>query len=379
MTHAEQALGIYVHIPFCLAKCTYCHFAIDPGTPGEERQERYLRSLIRELGRGTAARADTLYFGGGTPSLMSPPRLAGLMGAMRERFPMDPTTEVTLEANPSDLGAEDYRALRDVGVNRLSLGVQSFHDEVLREMGRLHTGTDAYNAVELARGAGFENVSVDLILGWPGETRERWLRNLEGLADVAPDHVSLYVLEVEGRTLLSHRARQGRLSLPDDDLVADLYRWTVEALGQRGIERYEISNFARPGFESRHNAKYWDDAPFLGFGMSAHSYGDGRRFWNVATYGGYVKAMEDGDTAVAGERVLSPEERASEAAFTGLRRRAGLDLSAFRARYGVDLLKEYGPPLADCFAAMLVEVADGRLRLTDRGVLVSNDVFRAFV
>jgi oxygen-independent coproporphyrinogen III oxidase len=198
---------------------------------------------------------------------------------------------------------------------------------------------------------------------------------------MAPDHVSLYVLEVEGKTLLSHRARRGRLDLPGDDLVADLYHRTVGAFAALGLERYEISNFARAGRESRHNAKYWDDAPFLGFGLSAHSYRDGRRWWNVGTYGGYCAAVEARGAAgaVAGERRLDARERMSEAAFTGLRRREGIDLAAFGRRHGADLLREYGPVLRDSFAAGLLETSDGRLRLTDRGLLVSNEVFEVFV
>jgi oxygen-independent coproporphyrinogen-3 oxidase len=198
---------------------------------------------------------------------------------------------------------------------------------------------------------------------------------------LAPDHVSLYVLEVEGRTLLSHRARHGRLSLPDDDLVADLYRLTVDALGAQGLERYEISNFARPGYESRHNSKYWDDVPFLGFGLSAHSYRRGRRWWNLDTYGGYCRAIEkDGPAAArAGERSLTLAERRAEALFTGLRRARGIDRGAYRARYGVDPVEAFGPALADAFEARLLEAVDGRLRLTEGGVLVSNEVFRALV
>jgi len=226
---------------------------------------------------------------------------------------------------------------------------------------------------------GFENLSIDLILGWPGETTERWGRSLDAVRTMAPEHVSLYVLEVEGKTLLSHRARKGSLGLPDDDLVADLYRATVDVLGTLGVERYEISNFARPGFESRHNGKYWDDTPFLGFGLSAHSYVDGRRFWNLDTYGGYCRAIETGGSAVSGERVLSPRERRAEALFTGLRRTKGVDIAAFRGRHGVDPIEEYGVSLRDAFDAGLLEVKGGSLRLTDKAFLLSNEVFQAFV
>jgi coproporphyrinogen III oxidase-like Fe-S oxidoreductase len=236
-------------------------------------------------------------------------------------------------------------------------------------------------ALERARAAGFDRVSLDLILGWPGETAARWERNLEGVAALDPDHLSLYVLEVEGRTLLAHRARAGRLELPEDDLVADLYRRTVDALSALGLQRYEISNFARPGRESRHNAKYWADLPFVGFGMAAHSYREGRRWWNLDTYGAYCRAVEERGplAAVAGQRVLTAGERAQEALFTGLRRREGVDLELFRTVYGVDVLADYGRDLEASFAAGLVERCGARLWLTERGVLLSNEVLQAFV
>jgi len=376
-----RRLGLYVHIPFCAAKCTYCHFAIDPRRPDEVRQDRYLRALLAEMEAAPAAAADTLYFGGGTPSLFSVERLAGIVDVARRRFALPGDAEVTVEANPADLDADGYRALRRAGVTRLSLGVQSFDDAVLAEMGRLHASADSVRAVEQARAAGFGNVSLDLILGWPGEAAARWERNLEAVAALAPPHLSLYVLEVEGRTLLTHRARSGTLALPEDDLVADLFHRTVEMLSGLGLERYEISNFARPGFESRHNSKYWADTPFLGFGMSAHSYHQGRRWWNVDTFGGYCRALEQGGpaAAVAGERELSPRERAQEALFTGLRRREGVDLEEFAAAHGVDVMSDYAAGLSAPFAGGLIERRGRSLRLTERGILLSNEVFRAFV
>jgi putative oxygen-independent coproporphyrinogen III oxidase len=377
----DPRLGLYVHVPFCAAKCTYCHFAIDPRRPDDVRQDRYLRALLAEMEAAPAAPADTLYFGGGTPSLFSVDRLARVIELARRRFSLPLDAEVTVEANPADLDAAGYRDLASAGANRLSLGVQSFDDAVLVEMGRVHSVADSVRAVEQARGAGFGDVSLDLILGWPGETAARWERNLHAVAALAAPHLSLYVLEVEGRTLLTHRARSGDLGLPDDDLVADLYRRTGERLSALGLERYEISNFSRPGFESRHNSKYWADAPFLGFGMSAHSYHGGRRWWNVDTFGGYCRAVEErGPSAVvAGQRVLSPRERAQEALFTGLRRREGVDLEAFTAAHGVDVMSDYAGGLSAPLAAGLVERRGPRLRLTERGVLLSNEVFQAFV
>jgi putative oxygen-independent coproporphyrinogen III oxidase len=377
----RESVGLYVHVPFCEAKCTYCHFAIDPHRPDDARQDRYLRALLAEMEAAPGAPADTLYFGGGTPSLFAAPRLARLVDLARGRFSLSKDAEVTVEANPADLDGAGYRELRQAGVTRISLGLQSFDDGVLAEMGRRHSAADAVRAVESARAAGFDNVSIDLILGWPGEDAARWARSLQGAAAIAPDHLSLYVLEVEGRTLLAHRARTGGLKLPEDDLVAELFRRTREELSALGLEPYEISNFARPGFESRHNSKYWADTGFLGFGMSAHSYRGSRRWWNLETYGAYCRAVEERGpaAAVAGDRLVTPRERAQEALFTGMRRRDGVDLDAFRTAYGVDVLGEYGRDLEASFAAGLVERCGARLRLTERGVLLSNEVLQAFV
>jgi oxygen-independent coproporphyrinogen-3 oxidase len=381
LSETEGPLGLYVHIPFCAAKCAYCHFAIDPRRPEAARQERYRLALEAEIAEAQTGEADTIYVGGGTPSLLSPDRLASVIEALRRRFRLEPGAEVTVEANPEDLDRAGYRALGALGANRLSLGIQSLDDSVLREMGRGHGAREALRALEDARAAGFANISVDLILGWPGETRVRWGRTLEGVLAAGPDHVSLYLLEVERKTLLAHRASRGRLDLPDEDLVADLYHEAAEALAAGGIERYEISNFARPGFESRHNRKYWDDAPFVGFGMSAHSFRNGRRWWNRDRFATYCRAVEEagGRGAVLGGRAPSPSERAGEALFTGLRRREGIDLDAFRGRYALDPLREHAPALREAGAAGLIELTAGRLRLTERGMLLSNEIFRAFV
>jgi putative oxygen-independent coproporphyrinogen III oxidase len=376
---AEGPLGLYVHVPFCEAKCTYCHFAIDPRRPDDDRQDRYLRAVLQEMEEADAGEADTLYFGGGTPSLMAPDRLGRVVAVARRRFRLPPGAETTVEANPHDLDGEGYRALLASGATRLSLGVQSLDDEVLREMGRHHAAADSVRALAAARAAGFANVSIDLVLGWPGETRERWGRGLAEALALEPDHLSLYVLEVEGKTVLAHRQARGLLDLPEDDLVADLYLESVDRLAGSGLERYEISNFARPGFASRHNRKYWDDVPFVGFGMAAHSFREGRRWWNHDRFATYCRGVETDGRAVAGERVLGDRERAQEALFTGLRRSEGVDVERFRRRHGLDLRQEWARGLSEAEAAGLVVVAGERLRLTDRGVLVSNEVFRLFV
>jgi oxygen-independent coproporphyrinogen-3 oxidase len=375
----ERPLGVYVHIPFCVQKCAYCHFAIDPGRPAESRRDRYLDCLTKEIRTSSGGVADTIYFGGGTPSLVPAQQIGEIIAAIASRYEIAPLAEVTLEANPKDLDQRGFEALRGAGVNRLSVGVQSFDDGALREMFRDHSGSDSSACIRAARAAGFSNVSMDLILGWPGETRERFLHSLRQLIDLAPDHVSLYVLETDGKSVVAHRSREGTLHLPDDDLVADLFLEAEDLLAKAGIHAYEISNFARPGFESRHNLKYWDDGPFHAFGMSAHGFSDGVRYWNEATFGSYCDAMEARGAARAGERRVTPQERLEEAVMTGLRVRRGISRETFRARHGVDVMDRFGQALQPSIDAGLLHADASTVRLTRRGVLMSSEVLSAIV
>jgi oxygen-independent coproporphyrinogen-3 oxidase len=379
LARVERPLGVYLHIPFCGQKCAYCHFAIDPGRPADSRRDRYLSAIAAEVGASKGGVADTIYFGGGTPSLVPPRQIGELIAVLKARYEIASGAEVTLEANPKDLDGRGFSDLLEVGVNRLSLGVQSFNDVVLREMFRDHSGDDAAASVRAARAAGFLNVSMDLILGWPGETRERFLVSLRRLIDLGPDHVSLYVLETDGKTVVAHRAREGTLHLPDDDLVADLFNEGEDIMAAAGLQAYEISNFARPGFESRHNLKYWDDGPFHAFGMSAHGFEQGVRYWNEPTFGAYCAAMESSGIGRAGERTLSRQQRLEEAVMTGLRVRRGIDRQQFRGRHGVDVLDQFGEVLRPSIDAGLLDVDETTVRLTRRGVLMSSEVLSAVV
>ncbi|MBP6704600.1 MAG: radical SAM family heme chaperone HemW [Vicinamibacteria bacterium] len=375
----ERALGVYLHIPFCAQKCAYCHFSIDPGRPAEARRDRYLRALTTEIGGSKGGEADSMYFGGGTPSLVPPEQIAAIVNAVAERYTLASDTEVTIEVNPKDLDERGYAALLAAGVNRVSLGLQSFDDEVLREMFRDHGAEDSVRAFRAARAAGVANLSADLILGWPGETRGRFLAGLHRLLDLGPDHVSLYVLEIDGKTVVAHHARAGTLHLPDDDLVADLFNEAEDLMAAAGIAAYEISNFARPGFESRHNLKYWDDGPFHAFGQSAHGFDQGVRYWNEATFGSYCAAIEAKGSARAGERVLSPRERLEEAVMTGLRVRRGIDRATFRVRHGIDVMEAFGEALGPSLKAELLVADETAVRLTRRGVLMSSEVLSAVI
>jgi oxygen-independent coproporphyrinogen-3 oxidase len=378
---STEPLGLYLHLPFCRTKCSYCHFAISPGLPSTERQRRYVQALLAEIEAAPGGAADTLYLGGGTPSLLAVEHLEELCRRLRSRHGLPGGAETTLEANPRDLDAASLEALVELGINRLSLGAQSFDAHVLQEMGRDHAPDDVFGSVEAARRAGVRSVSIDLILGWPGESQKRWDRSLAAVEVLSPDHVSVYLLEVSGRTLLSHRRDRSRLSLPPDDLVADLYHESRARLATLGLEQYEISNFARPGHRSRHNLKYWTDQPFLGLGMSAHSSIGSDRYWNQTSFGAYCRAVEVGGGAAAraGGRALSPRDRWTEALFMALRLRDGVDLGHFRRLYQVNPMEACREGLGPSFDAGLVELRGEWLRLTDAGLMLANEVFGAFV
>lgn len=380
------AAGIYVHVPFCRTKCTYCAFV--SGDYDESLAARYLEALDREIRASGAengrAAVDTIFFGGGTPSLLPAHELTSILDALRESFDVAPDAEVTVEMNPGTITPEKLAAYRAAGVTRASVGVQSFDDEELRSIGRVHDAHAAREAVRMLRAAGFDDVSLDLIAGLPNQPRERWERNLDGAIALEPNHLSLYLLELHPGTKLARDVERGRVARPDDDLAAEMYFATVDRLASAGFVHYEISNFAKPrasggDHRSRHNEKYWTDQDYFGFGVSAHAYTRGERRANVRSIAQYADAMLGDGTAVADRTPLEPRERASEAAFLGLRRLDGVDLSRFHDRYGVDLLAEYRDGLAPLFDAGLVELSADRLRLTRRGLVLSNEVFQAFV
>jgi oxygen-independent coproporphyrinogen-3 oxidase len=351
--------GVYISYPFCAQKCTYCNFA--SGVFPRELEDRYLDVLLSEL-RSTEWPwvPETVYLGGGTPSQMAPEALASILAVIPGRqWP-----EATMEAAPGGLNLEKISAWRDAGINRVSLGVQSFVQKELARTGRRHTAEIVEHEIALLRAAGIESISVDLIAGLPGQTAESWKRSLDWIARLDVPHVSVYMLEVDedsrlGRELLVLGSRYGAGDVPAEDAIADFYETAVERLAGLGLERYEISNFARPGFESRHNLKYWKREPYLGFGADAHSF-DGRMRWqNPEAAADYVAAP------AAIERVAA--EPLSEHFFLGLRLREGVESNAF-----ADVIEKF-------VHDGLLERAAGRVRLTPRGVLLSNEVFAEFI
>ncbi|HEX8557175.1 MAG TPA: radical SAM family heme chaperone HemW [Pyrinomonadaceae bacterium] len=375
--------GIYIHVPFCRSRCSYCDFAT--GAYEGALAERYVAALEREVGAferaGPRAEVDTVYFGGGTPSLLTPAQVARVLEAVRRRFDVDAGAEVTLEMNPGTVTLEGLRALRGAGVNRASFGAQTFDDRELRRLGRTHTADDTRRTLAALRAAGFDNLSFDLIAGLPGQTLAAWRRNLEEALRLRPEHLSLYLLEVHEGTPLADQIAQGHYGAPDPDLAAEMYRLMAERTRAEGYEQYEISNFCLPGRESRHNMKYWTGAPYFGFGSSAHSF-DGRlaRWSNERDALAYARLVEGEGSAVVMLDELDERGASAEALFLGLRLLGrGVNLAEHRARFRRDVRAEFAEDLARFGEAGLVELDGDVLRLTPAGALLSNEVFSAFV
>lgn len=368
------AAGVYIHIPFCKSRCSYCDFATDVYRNGDA-VEGYVEALCSEIGSVDELRTrnvDTIYFGGGTPSLLTPVQVERILNSVNSVFSVADNAEITMEMNPATVTAESLASYRELGVNRASFGVQTFNDRDLKLLARGHDANDARDTFKLLRNAGFENISFDLIAGLPGQTMDDWRRNLNEAVSMSPEHLSLYLLEIHEGTPLAEQVRRGRRTAIDDELAAEMYELMIDTLSDAGYQQYEISNFARPGFESRHNSKYWRLDPVYGFGVSAHSFDGVERYANERDTNAYVRMIESG----AGAEVFrEPIDEASEAAFLGLRLSKGLDLKEMGSRFGADLLAK----VEDLVSAGLLQVEQQNLKLTRRGMLMSNEVFSRFV
>jgi oxygen-independent coproporphyrinogen-3 oxidase len=350
--------------------------------------DRYVNSLIREIADwnevGNPSAVDTIYFGGGTPSLLTPLQIERIMKAVHDRFQIIAGAEVTLELNPGDGGAsatarqETMSEFRRLGINRASFGAQTFDDRELKQLGRTHSAGDIPATFQQLRAAGFENISFDLIAGLPNQTLPGWQRNLAEALQLRPDHLSLYLLDVHEGTPLADQIRSGMRPQPDDDLAGEMYLLMLDEVSAAGYEHYEISNFSLPGFASRHNTKYWDGSVYYGFGCSAHSYDGSRRRWaNERDFAKYVQLIEKQQSPVVESTELNEEDARSESIFLGLRLMGGLDLQIYRSRFGKDLRDEYNSELDRLCDAGLIEIDRDLLRLTKRGALLSNEVFAA--
>jgi oxygen-independent coproporphyrinogen-3 oxidase len=374
--------GLYLHVPFCSAICPYCDFAVLTGGP--ERRRRFVDHLLAEISLWAPERTafeaiDTIYFGGGTPSALASVDLARILGAARENLSIREDAWVFLEANPEDVTPESVRAWRQLGVRFLSLGVQSFDAEALRFLGRRHSPEQARRSVEIAREAGFDTVSIDLIYGLAGQPFADWRRTLEEAVALAPDHLSCYQLTIHEGTPFGFRLARGKLTELPEEAQGELFLFTHEFLRDHGYSGYEVSNFARsPAHRSRHNQKYWHHIPYLGLGPSAHSFSGNRRWWNERKLKPYETRIEAGERPVAGSEELTREDLALEALMLGLRTVEGIDLGSFQERYGVDLLKRNEALVERLSGADLLLVSGDRLAPSLRGLAVCEGLARRF-
>ena len=370
---------MYVHVPFCSAICNYCNF--NRGLFDEDLKTRFVEAVCQEIEAGPrpGGDPDTLYFGGGTPSLLAPAELGSIIETARQHLALRDDAEITLEANPETVTRATLEQFRRVGVNRLSFGVQSFLDAELARLGRLHSAQRAVDAVAMARAAGVDNLSIDLMMWLPGQSVTQWLASIETAVRVAPEHISLYMLEVYPHLPLREAIDRHGWTQDTDDGAAEMYETALAALDAAGYQQYEISNVCRAGRQSRHNVKYWTDGEWLGFGPGAHSTSQGRRWRNIASTVDYVRNIRAGAPVVAELRQLSTDERLGDALFTGLRLTDGIDLEILSSRYGVDIWERFGERLMPYVDAGILLRQDARLRLTRSGMLVANEVMTVFV
>lgn len=412
-------VSLYLHLPFCVRKCRYCDFLSGPYDAAVRR--RYLRALETEIrlsaetfGNGNERLSvDTVFLGGGTPSLLDADELAHLMAVLSESFRILPGAEITMECNPGTVDREKLLVFREAGINRLSIGVQSFRDEELKLLGRIHTAEEARKCVLDARWAGFDNISLDLISALPGQNIDQWMESLREAAALAPEHISAYSLILEDGTPLKEAALEGKLPhLPDEDEDRKMYHETRSFLAEHGYHRYEISNYAKKGFESRHNSGYWTGHPYLGFGIGAASFYAGCRWSHTGSMTSYLQALEsagssagaltksDGESLSSAEKatghrcqeyaevlesiyeekeILSERDRMAEFMFLGLRRMQGVSEAEFLRRFGRTMEEVYGSVLKRYQELHMLQREGGRIFLTERGIDVSNAVMADFL
>ena len=371
--------GLYVHIPFCERKCVYCSFY---SIESFANRDRFMSALLKEIEMSDPApvanegegEASTIFFGGGTPSILSPEEINAILEALRGKFPVAADAEITMECNPGALNGEWLRGYREAGVNRLSFGVQSFHDDDLHFLSRIHTAAQAEENIRLVRSV-FDNVSLDLIFALPNQTPERWRHNLERAVALGTDHISAYALIFEEGTPLNAMRIKGKVSPLDVDTEADMYEETVGFLEGHGFRRYETSNYAKPGRECRHNIGYWERRSYVSFGPSAHSYARqgvlGERWANVSSLTAYLLAVESGQAPAASRERLTPEQGMEEIVMLGLRCR-GIDLHDFRLAVGAELAVAAAGPVSAMVQNGFATIDGERLRLTPKGAIFAD-------
>lgn len=371
----------YIHIPFCEHICHYCDFnkVFLQGQPVDE----YLQSLKSEmeltLEENPTTYLNSIFVGGGTPTALNEKQLETLCTTINEFLPRNRETEYTFEANPGDLSKEKFQILHDAGVNRLSFGVQTFNDELLRKIGRVHRAEDVFRSIELAKTSGFENISVDLIYSLPGQTLNDFRETLATSFTLDITHYSGYSLIIEPKTVFYNLMNRGRLKLPGEDTEAAMYEELMEAMDKHGYAQYEISNFARSGYESKHNLTYWNNDEYYGFGAGAHSYVSGKRRSNFGPLKKYMEPLKEGVLPVLEETRPTKAEQMEEELFLGLRKNKGVSISKFSSKYGENLLELFGTEINDLQEKGLIEMENNYIRLTMKGRLLGNEVFQTFL
>ena len=387
----KKEFGLYIHIPFCRQKCFYCDF---PSFAGREKKiDKYLQALEQEFallrqrlyqkdGAGDTERKfapRTIYIGGGTPTALNANQLAKLLEIVQKYVAVAEAEEFTVEMNPGTVDREKLLLLQQAGINRLSVGVQSFDDHCLQKIGRIHTAQDAVNTIELAHNLGFDNISLDLIYGLPQQDREILTKSVERALALPVQHISIYGLQLEEGTAFQRMADMGKLHLPTDELVEAMYDYIVEKLPEAGYQRYEISNYALPGYESKHNLSYWQDVEYLGLGSGAHSYWQGTRYENPSSIDDYISALEVGRLPATIEEQVDRQAHMEEYCFLGLRTAAGIDKNLFQQKFGVDLFTVYGRTIEKLVALDLLQHTARGIALTTLGMKYGNQVFGEFL
>ena len=377
-----ETASLYLHIPFCHTRCHYCDFNTYAGML--PLREPYVKALLKEIALagtmaqhpdGTHRRSRTIFFGGGTPSLLTVAQITRLLNACFTSFSVDKDAEITMEANPGTLDKEQLQGIRAAGINRLSMGAQSFDAELLQTLGRIHTPEEITQAVIFARAAGFTSINIDFMFGLPGQTMQHWQDTLDRALELRPEHLSLYSLIIEEGTPFHTWAHEGRITPGDEDLCADMYEYADERLRLAGYENYEISNWALPGHHSRHNLTYWQNLPYIGMGAGAYSTFAGRRFSNIREPLDYIKALNMQRLPEADSEPVEREQEMSETAFLALRTAMGLHLPTFAERFSQPFAQFVGDRLRPVEEAGLLEHETEWLRLSKRGRLLGNEVF----
>lgn len=366
----------YVHIPFCTQICYYCDFS--KVFIKNQPVDAYLEHLIQETRSYEIGKLRTLYIGGGTPTALSAQQLAYLLTELPKVMDLSEVEEFTIEANPGDLDPDKIAVLKDSKVNRVSLGVQTFDNKMLKKIGRSHQEQDIYDNIRHLKQAGFDNISIDLIYALPGQTMDQVKENVAKAIDLDIPHMSLYSLILENHTVFMNRMRRGKLPLPKEELEAEMFEYIIEELEKAGFEHYEISNFSKPGFESRHNLVYWDNAEYYGLGAGASGYVDGIRYKNHGPIRHYLEAVEAGKARITEEH-LTLEEKMEEELFLGLRKKTGVSKARFEEKFGVSFDQRYGQVVASLTEQRLLVPDDKQVRMTKRGLFLGDTVAEKFI